>query len=1187
MRWVMKRAASILLSLLFLMALPANVFAQGGATGAITGTVTDPTGAVVPNAEVRIVNKGTGEVARVVKTEPSGVFNAPLLPVGNYDITVSAPGFASGTVADVVVRITETTRMNPRMAPLKVLEKVEVQAQVQAVDTTTATTGESVEARTIRNLPLATQNFQQLLTLSAGTNSDLNASASLGRGDVRIQVNGQREDNNNYLIEGISATDYNVAELTNTPLPSPDVVQEFKVQTSLYDATQGRNGGGNINAILKSGTRNFHGSVFEFFRNTDLDANEWFLKQNQVQNGRSNQRPDIKQNIFGGSLGGPIGHEGKAGFFFVNYQGTRQRSGLSTGAIISTVLPVLPSRRDAQSLVNTFFPADPNVTAASFDPVALKLLNFKSNQFNDPSGFLFPGVASGPFVLSKPGKYTDDQFTANYDRDFRNGSDKISGRFFFSNFESLLPFGAGGLTATLGGTISPTDLNFPLDLPVHDRFLSIAETHLFNPRLVNEFRFGYVHINNRAINTPIINVNDLGINRPNSNLYKTIYKFTFSTFQLGPTPGADQSQLQNNLTFLDTASYTAGKHSLRFGGQYDRVNLDKNFPQTFNGQLFFFPRPGNATNPADPCVPIGGCSDFQNFLLGQPGFSFGGRGVSNDEYRVNDYGLFLQDGYKATSNLTINAGLRWELFGAAKDNLCHIGNTISALANQGISPFVYPKCVDKLGVPGFTGTLSNTTMANSYASHWGPRIGFAYDLFGHHTTAIRGGYGIFYVREDIGTVDQLSFTAPILPITTPLGTPGDMADVFATGAGRLPTGGVIDPAFIPVYSQFLGFIDCTTGAPTLDSSQCATFNNNSINLFGLEVPRHFVSPSTQQWNLSIQRQLPANWVFEIGYVGTKGTHLRETRDSIQPFDARTHPVTLTALNGTVYTINQNTFFNANARSRALGLATQNYQLFASDAWSNYHSLQLTTSHRFSRALYFQAAYTWSKALDATSSGNTAFNTAINDQTNLRNSYGPSDFDRTHRLVISYNWDLPFFAHSGGVASAVLGRWTLSGITTFQSGTPFTVIDAGGGLGFNLSSPNTSTATLNPGFTISSAQTSGSVESRIPNWFKVDATGAPLGTSGAPVIGPVRQTGFGHLGRNTFRGPFQQNWDVSLGKNFRISEDKTFKVSADFFNIWNHPIFASPNNIFNGLGFGTITSTKGTPRLIQLSARFAF
>ncbi len=1202
--------------------------AQGGATGAISGTVQDTSGAVIAGAQVVIVNQNTGVTERTLSTDSAGTFAAQLLPPATYTVTASKAGFAEGKFAGIVVRVTETTRLTAKLRPQTATETIQVQAIVQSVDTSAATTGQSLGANTIRDLPLSTQNFQQLLTFSSGVNSELNQSSSLGRGDVRIQVNGQREDNNNYLIEGISASDYNVAELTNTPLPSPDVVQEFKVQTSLYDASQGRNGGGNINAILKSGTRNFHGSVFEFFRNPKLNANEWFLKRNQIANGQPNERPEVRQNIFGASLGGPIGKEAKLGFFFINYQGTRQKSGLSNGAIISTTLPILPSAfrgipltgpgTYAQTLTDTYFPGDPNVTSASIDPLAVALLNLQGSQFNNPDGFLFPSLpgtpgGSGPFSLSKAGKYTDDQFTANYDRDFRSGNDKISARFFFSNFNSNLPFGAGGLTATLGGTIAPSDLNFPLHLPVRDRFLSLAETHLFSGRLVNEFRFGYVHIDNKAFNDPIVNVGDLGINRPNSNLFQTIYKFQFSTFLLGPTPGSDQAQRQNNLTFLDTVSYVRGKHTLRFGGQFDRVNLDKKFPQTFNGQLFFFPSSGNPLDPTDPCVPVGGCSDFQNFLLGRPGFSFGGSGVFNHEYKVNNYAGFFQDDFKATSNLTVNVGLRWELFGAAKDNLCHIGNTISALANQGISPFVYPSCVSKLPVTGtnltntsLTGNLSSTTMKNDFASNFGPRIGFAYDLFGQHTTAIRGGYAIFFVREDVGTVDQLSFTAPILPITTPLGTPGDMADIFNAGVGKLPVGGVIDATYIPVYSKFLGFQDCTSGAKTMDTTQCAVFDNgfanqfgdaqhptgifggNSINLFGLEVPRRFVSPSTQQWNLSIQHQLPANWVLELAYVGTKGTHLRETRDGIQPFDARTHPVTLTGIDGTVYTINQNTFSNANARSRALGLATGNYQIFASDAWSKYHSLQATISHSFSKTFHFQGAYTWSKALDATSSGNTAFNTAINDQTDLRQSYGPSDFDRTHRFVANYTWEMPFFKHSSGITRTALGGWALSGVTTWQSGAPFTVIDAAGGSAFALSSPNTSTASLAPGFTVNSAQTGGSVHDRIGAWFKVDSAGVPIGIEGAPIIGAdLFSTGFGNLGRNQFRGPSQQNWDFSLGKIFRITESQNLKFTSDFFNIFNHPIFANPNSIFNGLGFGQITSTKGTPRLIQFSLRYAF
>src|SRR5271156_1488547 len=362
--------------LLFVALTGGRAFAQGGATGAISGVVLDGSGGVVADAEVQIIDAKTDQVTRKVPSGTDGTFVVTLLPPGTYSVVVNKSGFAEAKSADIEVRVTETTRITIPLKPGAVTETVEITAQVTNVDTTNPTTGQSITANTIRTLPLATQNFQQLLTLSAGAQSDLNNSTELGRGDVRIIVNGQREDNNNYLIEGISATDYNVAELTNTPLPNPDVIQEFKVQTSLYDATQGRNGGGNINAVLRSGTRQFHGDAYEFFRNDALNANDYFL------NAAGENRPVLKQNIFGGSVGGPVGIE-KLGFFFVNYQGSRQRSALSPGTFISTRIPAIPQDRSEASLISTFFPNGLPAGVTGLDPVALALLQFKSNQFGN------------------------------------------------------------------------------------------------------------------------------------------------------------------------------------------------------------------------------------------------------------------------------------------------------------------------------------------------------------------------------------------------------------------------------------------------------------------------------------------------------------------------------------------------------------------------------------------------------------------------------------------------------------------------------------------------------------------------------------------------------------------------------------------------------------------------------------
>jgi len=1172
---------------------------QGGATGAISGSVLDSNGGEVADAEVQIINTATDSVARKVYTGTDGSFVVTLLPPGSYYVVVNKSGFSEAKVTGIEVRVTETTKISITLKPGAVSEKIEISATVTTVETTNATTGQSISTDTVRELPLATQNYQQLLTLSAGAQGELNAAAQLGRGSVKLFVNGQREDNNNFLIEGISATDYNVAQATYVPLPNPDVIQEFKVQTSLYDASQGRNGGGNVNAILKSGTREFHGDAYEFFRNDALNANDFFLNRG------GQARPVVKQNIFGASVGGPVVKE-KAGFFFVNYQGTRQRSGLSPGTFISSTIPSLPTDRSDASISQAFFG---NATTP-IDPVVSKLLNFKSNQFGGATnGFLIPSSdpTTGAFAISRTGKYTDDQFTANWDREFRGGQDKVSSRFFFSNAQSFLPFGGGDLPESLGSTlassVSSTALNFPFDTPVHARFLNVTETHLFSPTLVNELRFGFVHINDELNNIPPVTTTDLGIDRPTNSVTNSIYKFVFASsgFEIGPAPFGNQSQDQNNLNFVDTVSWVRGAHVFRFGGEFIRVSLDKNFPQVFNGELFF-------TNTPD------GNSDFQNFLLGTPQFSFGGGGLSNHKYRANDYAFFAQDDWKFRSNLTLNLGLRTEILGAFHDDLCHIGNLDPNLANAGQFPFLYPSCVKKLNLTGLTGNSNSTTFDNNYSTGIGPRVGLAYDLFGRHTTTIRAGYGIYYVREDVGTADQMSFQTPFLPVAFGGGAPGCLGSYFSAtplpgcpspNPNALPQAGTLDPNFVPCLNVFQGFTNNDTNQSAIygtASGAACPGPLQTLGIFGLAVPRHFVVPNTQQWNLTVQRALGRQWVLEVGYVGTKGTHLRETRDALQSQNATAaNPVVLGGQN-----ITSNTFANAIARSRAQGINGYNgFQLFANDAYSHYHSLQTTLSRRWS-AGYFQAAYTWSKSTDATSTGNTAFNSAFNDESTLDASRGLSDFDRTHRLAVSYRYDLPWFRDEKGLKGTLLSGWSISGITLFQSGSPFSVLDSGAGSAFlGLgSAPGVETASLASGAPLSSGLSHGSIGARVDGYLNPAAfTPAALlypalcdPTQPDPTVTPNSNfctTGFGNLGRNTYRGPGQQNWDFSLLKNFKITERQSLRFTTDFFNLWNHANFSNPSvTDVESIGvanspFGKITSSLGTPRLIQFSLRYAF
>jgi hypothetical protein len=1156
-------------SVSLLMALLAvQIFAQGGPSGAISGRVEESSHAVVANAQVEIIMAATGERVRTLTTNASGLFTATLLPVGAYAVEVSLPGFAKATVSNVEVRVTETNRIAVTLRMATVQEKVEVQADFVALKTADATTGESVESQTISNLPLPTRNFQQLLALSAGASSSLNDASQLGRGDVRIDVNGGREDNNAYQIDGVGANDYAIGELTNTPLPSPDVIQEFKVSTSLYDASQGRNGGGNINAILKSGTSNLHFDLFEYFRNTDLNANDYFLKLQGLP------RPVIKQNIFGVSVGGPIGPKGWLGYFFVNYQGTRQRSGDSPGTIISTSIPVLPLDRSAANLESVF-------QVPSIDPVVLKLLNFKSTQFgNSPGGFLFPTISgtpgitngavnSGRFIFSDPGKFTDDQFTTNWDRDFRGGKDRLSVRFFYTNAATNEPFGGDGFQIGTGGPPVESNLNFPLTIPVRDRLGSISETHLFNSALVNEFRFGVSVISSKFQNVPIVTVQQLGINRPTNNATVLPYRFSLSTFQIGPYPTETQTALGDTLSYHDTLSYVRGSHSFRFGGEIDHTDIRRNWPIPNDGDVFF--------------TPSSGLTDFQTFLLGAPTFTDAAGGVGNHDYVIRAFALFAQDDYRATPDLTLNLGLRTEILGAAYDKLCHIANTDPTLQGS-TGPYFYPKCVDNFNIPGLTGTAARSALNNNYTTVWQPRIGFAYDLFGKHTTSIRGGYGIYGVREDLGVVDNLSFQPPFLPMAVPsFLPPGSLTNLFV---GLIPPQGVVSPSFVPTPSFLQGFVINGTTTPTTDTTQTPVFSGSSINLFGLAAYRHWIVPTTQQWNLTVQHDLGRGWSFELGYVGTKGTHLRETSDRNQASLASPqNPIRVTAQNGTPFVITQNTVANLNSRARYLGIAPTGLEAFVPDSNSNYNALQVTLNHRFSKGLYLQSAYTYSKSIDDTSTASVAFNTRYNNQLTGADSRSVSDFDRTHRSITSFVYTLPFFSHNEGIVRKVLGDWQVNGVLTLQSGVPFTVYDSGGGTAYGLSTPNLVTADLAPGFNCSNALTSGSVGSRLNQYIDVNAFQT------VPVVpnSPDGSTGFGNSSRNCLRGPSQKNLDFSIGKVFNFLEHQSIRFTTEFFNLTNTPSFASPSNldVESKNTLGQISSVVGTPRVIQFSLRYSY
>jgi hypothetical protein len=914
----------------------------------------------------------------------------------------------------------------------------------------------------------------------------------------------------------------------------------------------------------------------------------------------------IQQNIFGGDLGGPVGPKAKLGYFYVNYQGTRQRSGDSPGTFInSPSIPYVPIQdRQSASLMAT----DCNGGAA-VDPVAFNILNVKSNQFGaGAGGYLFPlptNVASTTpcgtavtFVITKPGKFTDDQFTGNWDREFRNGKDHLFERFFWSDSGTFEPFGADNFGIQTGGQPGVNNLNFPLDIPLHSRFGSITETHLFSNTLVNEFRFGINIISDRLDNRAPVTGAQVGINLPTATGVNgqagdpNMYRLHFSTFEFGPYTTQLQSALSDNFVWLDTVSWTRGAHQLRLGGEIDRVAMRRSLPTGDNGYVFFIPAP--------PATPE---TDFQGFLSGSPLLPMAGGGLGNHDYRVPSRAWFVQDDWRASKTLTLNLGFRNEFIGAPYDLLCHTGNTNPLLAPTTGQPFVYPKCVNKFNLSGIKGTLNQAGLKNEYATVWEPRLGFAYDVGGHHTTSIRGGYGIYAVREDLGAVDNLAVTPPIFPFKVGfLPGAGSLANLFAANGpfpipplGAAPTQPFVPrPSFFTGFSRFTGLTPCSL--PLLQ--QCSpAFSGTVQSLFELVVPLHWVVGTTQQWNFSIERQIGRDWFAELAYVGTKGSRLRSTSDDNQARPATTQrPVTIPYACGGgpgSCTIMDSTVENSPARVPYLGINSVNFEDFSPNSDSHYNALQATLGHHFSRGLYFQGAYTYSKSIDDVSTASVAFITRVNDQVNARASRGLSDFDRRQRFVTSTVYELPTLAGSSKLMKGLLGGWETSGVITLQSGAPFTVFDPAGGTAYNLASPS-STATFSPGFGCGNAPRSGSIHSRLANWVNPAAYTsdpfAPLSTGGNSDA-----TVYGNTPRNCIIGPPQKNVDLTLEKVFKIVEGQNLRFRTDFFNLFNHPSFANPPSAVVAapgpglptVGSAPITSVVGTPRLIQFSLKYSF
>ena len=1131
--------------------------AQTATTGQIVGVVTDPSGAVVASANV-VLTSDAG-VRRQTETDGNGRYTFPLLDPGAYGLEVTLSGFASVKLEGVSVKITESSVVDVALKVASAPTTVSVTGESPLVQTESSARGTVIDETQVRDLPLPTRNFQQLLALTTGTSGSIQNSSDLGRGDAAVYVNGQRALSNSVVINGVDANSIGTGSMPNLSVPSIDSLQEFIVQTSMYDASQGRNAGGIVAAITKSGTNRLHGDVYEFLRNTDLDANNFFLNG---ENGVVTPRPTYQRNQFGGTLGGPVVKD--RAWFFISYQGTRETNGTSlTNSLATVFLPAfLGSQRDPASLAAFSMCYAPDLFGY-VDPVAAAALTAKlpNGQYMIPA---IPGVTTaagctpGEGATTKPvletipsnSTYKEDQFNTNFDVKLNN-SNRFFAKYFFAanrtNQALYDQFGDGNALQAPG---------WPTEEDVDQRLLSVGVTSVISSHLLNEVRFGWSTIYGPGKPSQPISSSQLGISSPLSSLFPGMPTILFANlFTLGPSPLATNYAATNTYSASDMMTWTKGRHTFKFGGEYKRQALDAPYFDVFpNGEMVFF-----------GAAPLPTPSVFGDFLAGFNFVSVIGSGTNSLHNRANDFSSFFQDDWKVNSRLTLNLGLRYDYFGPTTETDGHFVGFDPSKATTTPLPAV-PGCLATCGVavtggfvqagngnlPGYP-KVSDGLVDPNY-KNFGPRIGFAYQATDNGKVVVRGGYGIFFDRPNMRLFNSQLFNMPYEMLATALETPSESPFVQVP----LPSAFPLTPSGNPSYFPFGGYPAVLPYTPY-----------GSTTLTPTVVPATGLYPDLQDWsipyvqtfNLGVQTSFANNWMLDLGYVGSEGRkfpRLFSFNQAATPAFGGYYPAG--SLGGPL--------FPGFGNLPAPGLGSL---LMESNSNSNYNSLQATLNKRFSHGLQMLLSYTWSHSIDDYSGSDVSDITVTpGDLVNQQRNYGNSDFDRRQRFVASYLYNLPDVYRGGSAfGKKLLDSWSLSGIVTLQSGLPFSIY------GEDTLFAAT-TGDLAPGRTVASAIKGGNVADRLNEYFDTSA-----------FVSPSALGDFGQLGRNIIRGPKQINTDLSIMKLIPVTESQRLEFRAEFFNLFNNVNFANPVNIQSSYNFGQIATTTTGPRVVQFALKYAF
>jgi len=1035
--------------------------------GTILGVIQDPSGATISNASVKIVNSATG-VERTTTSGSDGSYRFAGVDPGLYNVTFTATGFATSEVKNINVSTSQEVTLNQQLA---------VGATTSTVDVSDTPPGVELSKSSATIQRTLDQSFIANVATTSGTR-DVNQLALLaptavrGPGSTGMSINGQRARNNDFLLDGIDNNDPSVT-LSNNRV-TPEATGEFQVQTQAYSAEFGRNSGGQLQVITRAGTNTFHGEAYEYWQGNSLIPVTLPNKRNGLTS-----TPRFDQNQVGGSFGGPV-RKNKL-FFFANAETDRRAEAPSAGNATSATIPTAAGYALLSSI-----PLGAGETAAA-RAASLNALSFLPNVYAGNPGFFnlrnitvngvsvpFGSVAiplANPFVFWL-GTGRVDYVASDRDTlylrstvDDRNQPDVISNLQFGSRFS--------------GAQV------------IRRQNHAISDTHVFSPNLTNQVSVAFIR---SVLGFPENDPTD-----PSTTIT--------GAFTIGGASNFPQGRTTNEFQFLDTASYTKGRHSLKFGVNIARQRL-------FN--LAAFDTKGTYT-----------FNNFADFLNNQPATLALALNTASFDARQVQQAYFAQDDVKVTKNLTLNLGIRYEY---ANPPFGFFGATDPTIQSSLVPGPVRPD-----------------------RNNWAPRAGLAYSptftngilgkIFGNGVTVFRGGYGIAYdfLFYNILTVNGSNYPRVI----SLLAQQADLVNQFP----NLVRGTA--PGFNPL----------------------ATFVNS---------PQNLQSPTTHFYSASLQRQIGRNYIVEVGYTGSRSYHGID--------QSQANPSTLTAAQAAAVVAAGSPNAIPSTQSRRIFPQYGSRVLIESNAIGNYNALYAKVDKRLSRGLMVGFNYTYSKNMSnndeslgvaAITAGSPQIPQNFND---YRSEYGLSAFDRPHRYVLYFNYDIPWFNHGmlgSSVMRRVLGGWTLNGFTEAQSGQPFTILTGVDtyGVGSTAARPD-----YNPGGNITLDPVSRDYRTFTTPLNGTGIVVTPLGPSGLPLADSRVQ--FGNLGKNTFRGPGFDNQNFTLIKRVQLKERAALQFRAEFFDIFNHRNFGNPVTNMSSPSFGQNTSDPGG-RQILLSGRIQF